>query len=504
MLIVIDRSKPTPLYLQIKKEIRELILSRTLPAGFCLPPERKLAETLGVNRTTVVNAYNELKADGLIGGQVGRGTMVLPQSPGAAEPHQPPAALQWRQFFNEASFKGRDPLLRDLMELVSQKDVISFAAGIPDPGDYPLEVLAEIQREMIANHGADLLVHTPVEGHYPLRESICGLMESRGIHAAPEETLILSGSQQGLNLIARAFLKPGDVVLVEEPSFFCAIQVFQAAGARVFGVPTDERGMIVNALEPLLDRHQPKLIYTLPTFQNPSGAVMDLERRLHLLDLAYHYQIPIVEDDPYYEMRYEGEPVPPLKALDRYGYVLYLSTFSKLFFPGARIGWVAAPRPVIRQFTWEKQNVDLHSNNLGQWLFDGLLRRDFLPGHIRRVTANYRTRRDQLIAALERHAPAAVEWNHPPGGFYLWCRLPFTIDSSRLLATAVKQRVAFVPGTPFSTEGMGRNYLRLNFTFPAPEQLEPGVKRLVRAIRETLREAEELPGDPEVAVRPII
>lgn len=484
MNITIQRDSRIPVYLQIENQIRSMILSGALPPGFPLPPERRFAETLGVNRSTVLNAYRELKADGFIGSQVGKGTVVLshkaPDYPGVENP----AALQWQQMFSERTAKVKEPLLRDLMELTSREEIISFAAGIPAPDLYPMDTLREIQCKVIEECGPSILMHTPSEGYHSLRESISRLLGKKNIAASTEEILILSGSQQGLDLAARAFIDPGDVVIVEQPSFFSALQVFTAAGARLMGVPVDENGMRVDLLEPMLSRYRPKLIYTLPTYQNPSGAVMSLDRRKQLLDLAYKYQVPILEDDPYSELRYEGDALPSLKSLDPHGYVLYLSTFSKMLFPGLRVGWLAASRSVVRQFTLLKGMMDLHSSSLAQHTMDRFLRMDLLEGHIRTVRKHYSHRRDVMLQELAKRAPKGVEWSKPAGGLYIWCKLPEEILLSRLLVKASEQDVAFVPGDVCFIPGQQSGYMRLNFSCPDPEKIKEGIKKLMRAVNE--------------------
>ncbi len=505
MHISIDRNSYTPVYLQIRNQIREMILTGALPAAFRLPPERKLAETLGVNRSTVVNAYRELEADGLIESHVGRGTSVqLRVLPEGSSERRTVNPIPWRQFLSGQTVRMQEPLLRDLMELVNREDVISFAAGIPAPELYPVEALQEIQNQLLKDYGRIALQHSPTEGQYPLRETISQFMKYRGISAPPEEVMILSGSQQGLDLAARVFLDPGDVIVVEEPSFFSALQVFRAAGARVMGVPVDEGGMRLEVLEPLLMRTKPKLIYTLPTFQNPSGVTMGLERRVRLLELAYRYQVPVLEDDPYGELRYEGGAVPPLKALDQYGYVIYLSTFSKILFPGLRVGWLAATRPVVRQFALAKQLVDLHSGSLSQQLLDRFARQGLLLSHLQTVRQDYLSRRNIMLEALEQNTPPGFSWNRPEGGLYLWCRLPERIASSRLMARAADRRVSFVPGEAFHQNGQGQNFIRLNYTFPPPGRIREGVARLMEAVRETLAEVPDTGTDVEVEMKPIV
>ncbi|NPV93060.1 MAG: PLP-dependent aminotransferase family protein [Firmicutes bacterium] len=505
MDISLDRASSTPLYLQLRNQLREMILSGSLPPGYRLPPERKLAETLEVNRSTVISAYRELESAGLVRSHVGRGTSVtyLPSSDAAARPVQP-GAISWRQSFSEASMRMRDPLLRDILELANRKDVISFAAGMSSPELMPVEEFNQVTQQVMKEYGRQLYLYGSTEGCYPLRESLSRLTESRGIACSPEEVLILTGSQQGLELAARALLSPGDAVVVEEPSFFCALQIFRAAGARVLGVPVDEGGMRVDMLEPLLARYQPKFIYTLTTFQNPSGTVLELERRKTLLDLAYRYQVPILEDDPYGELYYEGRGPRPLKSMDQSGYVIYLSTISKMLFPGLRVGWMAAPRPVVQQFAMVKQLIDLHTNNLAQMSVDMFLRQGRLWPHLDRLRSEYAKHRDTMLRALERHAPPGVEWNRPEGGFYIWCRLPSSLNSNKLLIRASDRGVSFVPGEPFFSGGMGRNCLRLNFTYPSRESIEQGIAVLMEVIREARLEADAALDRLETGLRPLV
>ncbi|OYV98074.1 MAG: hypothetical protein B7Z68_01870 [Acidobacteria bacterium 21-70-11] len=486
MDIRIDRESAVPIYLQISTGIRELILSSKLPEGFRLPPERRLAEALGVNRSTVLAAYRELKTDALVDSHVGRGTSVLARTRAAATRGDVPP-LPWRQLVREGAIEMQDPLLRDLLALAERSDVTTFSVGLPAAELLPLATLRAVFDELAAEVGPQMLLHSPTEGLTQFREALCHLMIARGIRYSPAEVLVTSGSQQGLDLAARVFLAPGDAVVVEEPSFFGALQVFRRAQARLLGVPTDRDGMRTDVLESLLARQRPKLIYTLPTFQNPSGTVMSMERRRRLLELAYRFQVPILEDDPYYELRYEGEAVPPLAALDEHGYVIYLSSFSKVLFPGLRIGWLAAPRPAARQLALAKQAMDLHSGTAGQFLIDRLIRGGHYVRHLQRVRTEYVRRRDLMHEALTEEAPAGVTWTRPQGGLYFWCRFPDPIRQSQLLARAAEQRVSYLPGDACFPDEPGANHLRLNFTFPPAEEIRPGVARLMGALRAAAR-----------------
>ncbi|TCL76443.1 DNA-binding transcriptional MocR family regulator [Hydrogenispora ethanolica] len=504
MNIEIDRAGSVPVYKQIRNQIRAFILSGALPPGYRLPPERKLADTLGVNRTTVLNAYRDLRADALIESRVGQGTVVASDcaAPGAAV--NPAVPLEWRQLLSESAARMQQPLVSNVLKLANRSDLISFAAGFSATGCDPVAELLETQKRILRDYGSTALQYSATEGHLPLRESLCRLMEGRGIPATPEEVMVLAGSQQGIDLAARILLDPGDRVIVEEPTFFGALQIFQAAGARIIGVPSDRDGMRVDRLQPLLERYKPKFIYSVPTFQNPSGSVLSLERRRQLLDLAYQYHVPVIEDDAYAELRYDGRALPSLKALDQHDHVIYLSSFSKVLFPGLRVGWVAAARPLVRQYVLAKQIADLHTNSLAQWIMDDFLRRGVYAGQVRAVRDANRRSRDRMVAALKRHGLKAVEWFPPEGGLYFWCRLPDSLDQAALVAKAQEEGVVFVPGHIFYPAGGGQNSIRLSFASPAPEQIEPGVRRLMGAIQELLGRDSAGMGEPEGEIRPIL
>lgn len=488
MQLDIDRTSPVPIYRQILSRIREMILSGTLPPGFRLPPERRLAAALGVNRSTVITAYRELKGDGLVDCHVGRGTEVVsrraaPPTPAAVTP------LPWRQLLRDEVGAPRDPLVRDLLELTERTDVINLSVGLPAPELLPLDTLRCVHDDLLSKIGSSLLLHSPTEGVTAFREAVAELLPARGIEGGAPDVLTTSGSQQGLDLVARLFLGPGDAVVVEEPSYFGALQVFRAASARLLAVPADAEGIRPDILEGVLERHRPKLIYVLPTFQNPSGALLSLERRRRVLELAYRFQVPIVEDDPYSELRYEGEALPSLKALDQSGYVIYLSSFSKVMFPGLRVGFIVAPRPVLRQLVLVKQSVDLHSSTPGQWILERFIREGHFARHVARMRGEYGTRRDVMAEALGRSAPDGVRWSAPAGGFYMWCSIPRRVAEGRLLAQAAERGVSYLPGAACFPSEPSAGFVRLNFTYSPPDAIRVGVTRLMDALAHVLVDA---------------
>jgi Transcriptional regulators containing a DNA-binding HTH domain and an aminotransferase domain (MocR family) and their eukaryotic orthologs len=505
MKLVINRDINSPVYMQIFEQVRRQILSGEILPGFRLPPERKLAESLGVNRTTVLNAYRELKAEGLIGARVGQGTVVLsyPQNDLASAVSQLPEP-SWNQTFSTYANGIDSHVVKDLLALASRKDVISFATGIASPEISPIEALAGIEQELLSQKDYKALLHSPTEGFISLREAICGLMQKRGVYCRFGEVMLLAGSQQGIDLTARVLIDPGDIVVVEEPSFFPAIQTFQAAGARLIGIPLDDKGMRVDLLEQLLQRYRPKLIYTIPNFHNPSGTEMELERRRKLMELAYKYRVLILEDDAYADLCYEGNPLPPLKSMDNQGYVIYLSTFSKTIYSGLRLGWMAAHKKAINKFAAAKQIMDLHSSSLSQWIVERFIVNGGLEKHIPKVCREYRVKRDIMYDALLKYAPADLIWNRPRGGYYIWCKLPKQVQASKLVSPAAQRRVVFVPGTAFFTANQGDNYIRLNFTFASQKDIAAGVQHLCEAMLELIDRHDDFPADTEMEINPIV
>ncbi|GAB6280260.1 MAG: PLP-dependent aminotransferase family protein [Thermovirga sp.] len=485
--IELDRGSATPIFLQIVLALREQILTGTLPEGYPLPPERELARHLGVNRSTVVKAYQELKADGFLDARVGRGTIVTNSEPNDIRDAGKIEPIEWDPLFNAAPASSGD-IFSEMMSTGGKDDVISFASGFPDPSLFPTDILSTLRQSLLSGDPQAPYMPSPVEGYAPLRESIAGLSATRGIEASSRNVMVLSGSMQGLDFAARSLLSPGDSVLTEDHTFFGAIDNFHTAGARIIGIPTDSDGMRTDLLEAAIRRHNPRLIYTLPTFQNPSGATMSLERRHELLATAGCFGVPVLEDDPYGDLRYEGSRLPPLKSLDHRGNVIYLSSFSKALFLGLRIGWAIAPQPVMERFSRLKQMTDLHANTEAQMLLDLFLRGGHYAPHIETVRAAYRKKRDAMAESLSHHkARIGWEWELPQGGYYIWCRMPASLPMRTFISRAARHRVAFLPGEAFCPDGKGKEKrIRLNFTNVPLDSIEEGVRRLARAAEEAL------------------
>jgi 2-aminoadipate transaminase len=484
-LIQLERSNGVPLYRQICQRLREAILSGELPEGVRLPTERALAGELGINRTTVMNAYNELASEGLVEGHVGRGTLVRRNHFGYDDEHFDTVA-SWLLGLpaGERELLGPDArLLSELASMTDRKEIISMAAATPARDLLPAEILNAIFADGLINARQSALGYCPVEGLNSLRRGIAERMRQRGVAIDAQHILILSGSTQGIGLTGRLLLNPGDEVVVEVPTYLGAIQTFRSLGMRIIGVPTDSDGMRVDLLESILVRHRPRLIYTLPTFQNPSGVVMSPERRRRLLLLAKRYQTPILEDDPYGEIYFDGKERQPLKALDTNGQVLYLSTFSKTLAPGLRVAWFAAPEPMIERLSLHKQVFDLNTNAIGQWAVSEILRRGLMADHLSILRQRYQQKRDLMLEAIRTHWPKDVRVNSPSGGFHLWCRLPGDMRARTLLREAAHERVAFVIGEPFHVDGGGQQQFRLSFPHLEEEHIEEGIRRIGNAMK---------------------
>lgn len=403
----------------------------------------------------------------------------------------------WTHRYAQRTQRMRSSAIRDLLQLSTHPSLISFAGGLPAAETFPLNAFQDACQHVLSTQGTQALQYGATEGYQPLRELIARHTARYGITVTPEHILITSGSQQALDLIGKVFLNPGDRVLVERPTYLGALQAWNAYQAEYVCVPVDADGMQTEALEAAL-RTGPKFLYALPNFQNPTGATLPLARRMQLIRLAAQYGVPIIEDDPYGQLRYDGEHLTPLVVLaGRHpadtaetpydGNVLYLSTFSKTLSPGLRLGWIIAPPEVITRLGQAKQGVDLHTSTLIQMIAYTVASGGFLDQHIRDTRVLYRERRDAMLAAMRRAFPANVQWTEPQGGLFLWVTLPDTLDATALLPTALAAQVAYVPGGAFCADGTGRNTLRLNFSHTAPDLIDEGIHRLGTVLTNALR-----------------
>jgi 2-aminoadipate transaminase len=381
--------------------------------------------------------------------------------------------------------------IRELLKFAERPDVISFAGGMPAPEVFPIEQFKEACIKVLDENGPASLQYGSTDGHLPLREMIARHTGRYGINVTADNILITSGSQQALDLIGMIFINPGDRILVESPTYVGAIQAWRAYGAEFIPVPFDEHGMRTDELEARL-RAGPKFIYVLPNFQNPTGVTLSYERRLKLIELADRYGVPIIEDDPYGQLRYEGEHLPAISVLDSqtrtqnesyFGNVIYLSTFSKTLAPGIRLAWVIAPPEVITKLMLAKQGADLHTSTFNQMVAHEVAKGGFLNEHVKHIRKVYKERRDVMIETLAEHMPPGVIWTKPEGGLFLWATAPKCVDCQDLFEDAVKEKVAFVPGFSFYAEGGGYNSMRLNFSNADPEHINEGIARLARVMK---------------------
>jgi 2-aminoadipate transaminase len=401
----------------------------------------------------------------------------------------------WDHRFAQRTQRMGSSAIRELLKLTEQPDIISFAGGLPAPDVFPIEEIREACNRVLDDVGHQALQYGTTEGYLPLRELIVRHSARYGINVAAENILITSGSQQALDLLGKILINPGDRILVESPTYLGALQAWSAYGAEYVTVPMDEFGMVTDELEGAL-RSGPKFIYVLPNFQNPTGVTLSLDRRQKLIELADRYGVPIVEDDPYGQLRYEGEHIPPVVLMDKQfrdssdhaygGNVIYLSTFSKILSPGIRLAWVVAPPAVIRKLVQAKQGADLHTSTFNQIMAYETGKGGFLDKHIKLIREVYGERRDTMLGAMDAYFPPGVEWTHPEGGLFLWGVLPENLSAAEVLKSAIEQKVAFVPGEPFYPTGGGHSTMRLNFSNANPDKIREGISRLGRAIYEKL------------------
>jgi len=378
--------------------------------------------------------------------------------------------------------------IREILKLAARQDIISFAGGLPAPELFPLKEMEEISRSVLEETGEEALQYSPTEGYDPLRNHIARRMGKLGVSTGKEEILITSGSQQGLDFSGKIFLDPGDVVLCESPSYLGAINAFRAYEGTFREIATDDEGMIPEDLErALIEIPNVKMIYVIPDFQNPSGRTWSLERRKALIELAEKYNKPVVEDNPYGDLIYEGDPIPSVKSLDRKGLVIFLGTFSKTFCPGLRIGWVCAAPPMLSKYILVKQGADLQSSTISQREISLFMDRYDLDSHVEKIKETYKRRRDIMMESMERYFPEEATWTHPRGGLFTWVVLPEGIDTKELMERTIEEtKVAYVPGASFFPGGAVHNRMRLNFSNMPEDKIVEGIKRLGDLIKREL------------------
>jgi DNA-binding transcriptional MocR family regulator len=482
----IDLDSEVPVYRQIVDGVRAAALEGEMQPGHRLPPTRDLARSLGVNRNTVVAAYETLAEKGWVRSHTGKGTFLVWRPGATTDPTRiPTEADTWFTAFSRTADGAAAGGLQTILSMLTEGTPgISFVGSYPAPELIPADAFGKAMARALADHGTHVLAYGPTAGHPALRETIASRMRRKQMPAAADDILVTNGAQQGLEIVFRTFLDRGDAVVIEEPTYTGALSVLGALGARVVGVPMDSQGIRTDLLAVALERHHPRLIYLQPTFQNPTTLVMVEPRRREVLSLANRFRCPIVEDDWAGDLRLDGDDLPTLHALDAGHHVIYLSTFSKKLMPGMRLGWVSAPPAVMERLIEMKRVQDCGTSPLMQAALEEFLCRGGLDDHLRRIRPAYRERRDSMIAALERHFPEDARWERPLGGMFVWIRMPVGFDGNELFVAARQAGVLYSRGELFHSDGAGGNTMRLTYSSASVEQIEAGVATLGRLIQD--------------------
>jgi len=404
--------------------------------------------------------------------------------------------IGWDAMLAERTQRMSSSVIRELLKFTQQPDIISFAGGLPAPEFFPIREFKEACHYVLENEGTVALQYSPTEGYWPLKEYLAETMSKYGILVEPENILMVSGSQQGLDLLGKLFIDRDACIICSRPTYLGALQAWNAYEVRYESVPLDDEGMVVEDILPIIEAgNRPRFVYVLPNFHNPAGTTLSAERRERLVEIARQYDLVIIEDDPYGQLRYEGEHLPPVVVMDDElrsnkvpayrGNVIYTSTFSKILAPGLRLAWVIAPVEVIEKLVQVKQGADLHTSTFTQYIAYEVIREpSWMKNHIQMIRKVYRERRDVMLKALEEFMPDGTRWTHPKGGLFLWVSLPKGYDTNKIFPKAIEQKVAYVPGTAFHPNGGGENTMRLNFSYSKPEIIYEGIQRLAKVVKQ--------------------
>lgn len=485
-----------PLYVQLRDQLRSLVHAGDLRPGDRIPASRELATMLGVHRTTVANAYAELESEGLIQGHVGRGTYIrgngnglklTPPAPAVLNGHE---GIRWELLF--ADERGEEALSR--LTASAPENSLSFVMARPAEEYFPIEELQTCVNAVLRREAAAVLNLGPSDGYGPLKEALLEQLRGDGIAAKDENLLITDGCQQSLDIISKAFVRAGDSVILENPTYPGAVAIFHGARARCLAVPMQTRpepggalGLDLEALEATLAANRVKLIVLTPDFHNPTGTSMPLASRRKVLELATRHQVPVVEDHIYARLHARDDRVPSLKQLDRSNIVIHIDSFAKVAFPGLRVGWIVAPATVIERLRIVKQTTDLHTDQLAQATLAEFMRRGLFTKHLTKMRKVYASRLAAVDEALRKYMPEGTRWTRPEGGMCLWLELPAGFDASELLIHAKERGVLFAPGRYFYVQGPLPNTLRLGFAGLDEKQIARGVATLAEQLRVEMR-----------------
>ncbi|MGG3996565.1 PLP-dependent aminotransferase family protein [Aneurinibacillus thermoaerophilus] len=476
-----DGQSGVPLYKQIIHYIRGKIARGEWPIGYKIPPERTLAEQFGVNRSTVTNAFAELAAEGLIEGKRGSGTRVINNTWTLLAASAPP---DWRAYVEAGAHRPNLSMIQRINEAEFVPGTIRLGTGEMSPDMFPSEMMALVL-ERTARVMRPLGYEEPL-GLYELREAVSQHVRLFGIQASPSAILIVSGALQALHFISIGLLPRGSAILLEKPSYLCSVRVFQSAGIRLAGIPEIKKPEMIPArLSHYKHKHKAALLYTIPSFHNPTGKVMSEEARQQLMLSCEHERLPIIEDDVYGELWLDEKPPASLKARDKNGLVLYIGSLSKTLSPGLRIGWIIGPEPVIRRLADIKMQTDYGSSSLSQWVAKEWLTSGLYGEHLTRIREQLRTRREMALTVLEKYMKGLADWEAPAGGFYVWLRLLIAPPLQKLFESALRQGVLLNPGNIYDPGE--RERLRISYAYASPAEFEEGVRRLARLLIEAGR-----------------
>ncbi|AJY77329.1 PLP-dependent aminotransferase family protein [Paenibacillus beijingensis] len=471
-----SKAEGVPIYKQIAYYMETRIFNGEYPPGGSLPSERFLASEMGVNRSTIISAYDELHAVGLVKRVKGIGTIV---SPDVYEEGPQKRVPNWEQYVRSGFFQINNPINQQIYRIIQSKDeMINFAIGDLSMDLQPISLLQSIHRSMEISQ---YLGYEHLQGNIKLRESISAhLQKYREIETTPSSIIITSGAQQALHLIIQCLLKPGDAVAIEDPSYAYSLPIFHSAGLKTYFLPTEPEGIDPEHIISLYKRNRIKMVFLNPTFQNPTGTTMTMERKQKIIEISTKYGIPIVEDDPYSITGYDHQPVATLKSMDRDGAVLYISSLSKIVASGLRIGWIVGPQSVINRLTDAKQQIDFGHPNYPQWIAAQLLSSDQFDDHLKQLRIGLQTKRDLTIGAFKKELDGWIEFQVPAGGIHLWCKMNEEWDEKALFKEAIQNGMIYAPG---STLGSKPNYLRFTYSRTDTHQIEEGIGQFAAAVK---------------------
>ncbi|MBK8134976.1 MAG: PLP-dependent aminotransferase family protein [Chloroflexi bacterium] len=477
--LALDRDGEEPIYRQLIRHIRSQIDSGSLPSGARLPASRELADALNISRISVVNAYAELRSEGYLSAHAGRGTFVSRETT-PERPSDRPTLQTIKDHSN-----GSERSLRELMRMSRQAGVISFGQGAPPGEMFPVQYLRDAINTVLDRDGANALGYEAPEGYGPLRSAVRDYVSALGIRCTSSDILITGGTQQALDMVIQSLLSEGETLVTEDPTYIGMLDIGRTRRINVVGIPIDNEGIRLDILESFIIERQPRLIYVMPSFQNPTGTVMPLHRRRQLINLAHQYGVTILEDGVFHEFRFEGEHIPPLRALDEYGVVIHASGFTKMLLPGIRVGYVISDSKHHQRLVRMKQSADISTPGLNQRAIHIMLERGIMALQLERNNREFRRRRDVAVEAARKYFPSGTHFRIPLGGVYLWVHFPpHGPTAAEMYLAAIQKGVGYAIGNIFYAGAPDPYTMRLNYGLHKPADIERGFKRLGEAWRD--------------------